>query len=414
MKRSFKGNGTVRQLGCGKWLTKVPVGKTAKGETRYVSRRSNSKSEAIRIQNELINLREQQLLIAGPRQTLRQYATEVLVGGSDRTSDRTRDGYFLSLRTHVFPAIGTRPLIDIKPQELDRLFIEIRKSHSANTVRNVRTALSKVFTAALRHGIVNFNPVSRTEKPKKYELDKTQVQPPWTKEELKKALETAKGTEFEAFLALALATGMRRGELLGLKWTDVDFENMTISIERTMYHQSIIQPDGTTQRSEVVRPPKTASSRRVNQLTPGVVEVLKKRIAVQDSQRIVAGSTWADTDLIFTNRQGGALDGSNFYKRYQRFLKVNGLRHVRIHDLRHTFATVLLNDDKVQHGSISKALGHSSLAITLDIYGKTSKVDTIATTRMSEILFPDAEKVESISVPSVQGVSIAPWMRRSS
>ena len=414
MKRSFKGDGTVRQLSGGKWLTKVPVGKTPKGETRYVSKRSATKSEAIRIQHEFINLREQQSLIAGPRQTLRQYATEILVGGSDRTSDRTRDGYYRSLRTHVFPVMGTRPLIDINPQELDRLFIEIRKAHSANTVRNIRTALSKVFTVALRHGIVNFNPVSRTEKPKKYELDKTQVQPPWTKEELRKALEAARGTEFEAFLALALATGMRRGELLGLQWSDVDFEHMTISIERTIYHQSIIQSDGTTQRSEVIRPPKTASSRRVNQLTPGVVKVLKKRISVQESQRIVAGSTWADTDLIFTNRQGGALDGSNFYKRYQRFLKSNGLRHVRIHDLRHTFATVLLNDDKVQHGSISKALGHSSLAITLDIYGKTSKVDTIATTRMSEILFPDAEKVESIEVPSNQGISIAPWMRRSS
>ena len=148
MKRAPKGDGSISQLPSGKWLVKVPVGKTAKGATRYHTRKCESKSEARHRRSELLALRQSQMLVAGPRQTLQKYATEVLLNGNDRISDRTRDGYFRSLRKHVFPILGSRCLADVRPQELESLFSRLRRNHSASTVNNVRVALSKVFATA--------------------------------------------------------------------------------------------------------------------------------------------------------------------------------------------------------------------------------------------------------------------------
>ena len=109
----------------------------------------------------------------------------------------------------------------------------------------------------------------------------------------------------------------------------------------------------------------------------------------QDIARQLAGESWQDLDYIFTHDLGGPLDESNFYKRqYLRFFKENGLRQVRIHDLRHTFATILIHDDPGLLPAVSKALGHSSIAITMDIYANTANIEPLATNRMAEIIFP--------------------------
>lgn len=208
---------------------------------------------------------------------------------------------------------------------------------------------------------------------------------------------------------------MRRGELLGLRWADIDFEHETVSIERTIHRESILQPDGSRARRVVVAPPKTANSRRVNQLSESVLDVLVLHQAEQEVARQMAGGTWNDFDYVFTNNQGGPLDESNFYKKYAGFLKDNGLRYIRIHDIRHNFATILIEEDGGQLASVSRALGHSSIGITMDIYAKTARVETQATSRMSEILFPERGKVEPISVDAPGRVgSIAPGHHRSS
>lgn len=212
----------------------------------------------------------------GPRQTLRQYATEVLLNRNDQITDRTRDGYYRNLRRHVFPQLGQRPLSEIKPQELERLFSHLRDKYSASTVNNVRVALSKVFSIALRHELVLTNPVARTLKAKRGEFERTQVCRPWTKDEAITVLKAAEGTAMEAIITPAVATGMRRGELLGLRWGDVDFEHQTVSIERAIHSESVLQPDGATVRRVVVATLKTASSRRVNQLTEPVPDVLRR------------------------------------------------------------------------------------------------------------------------------------------
>jgi integrase len=414
MKRGTKGNGSVSKLPNGKWLVKVPVGKHANGGSRYRSRTCATKAEAHRWHRSLLAQRENQSLVAGPRQTLRQFATEVLLDANDRIADRTRDGYFRNLRVHVFPDLGSHVLSDIKSQELERLFSRIRRTHSASTVNNVRTALSKVFSVAMRHELVLFNPVARTQKAKRGEYDKTQVRLPWSKEEILQVLAVAAGTPMEAFMTISLGTGMRRGEVLGLRWGDIDFQHQTVSIERTIHRESILQADGSRISAVKVAPPKTASSRRVNQLASPILDVLRRHQMEQEVARQMAGAMWVEQDYVFTNDHGGPLDESNFYKRYKRFLQQNGVRHIRIHDQRHTFATVLIEENSGQLAAVSKALGHSSIGVTMDLYASTARVETQATSRMSEIMFPDRGKVTPIEVRAPRRVaSIPPGRRRA-
>lgn len=128
----------------------------------------------------------------------------------------------------------------------------------------------------------------------------------------------------------------------------------------------------------------------------------------------MAAGAWHDSDYVFTKNRGGPLDESSFYKRYRRFFKSNGLRHLRMHDIRHSFAAILIEEDGGQLASVSRALGHSSIGITMDIYAKTARVDTQATSRMSELIFPERGKLQPLQVPAPGRVSsIAPGIRRA-
>ena len=132
----------------------------------------------------------------------------------------------------------------------------------------------------------------------------------------------------------------------------------------------------------------------------------------QEVARQMAGTTWVEQNYVFTNDHGGPLDESNFYKRYKRFLQKNGVRHIRIHDQRHTFATVLIEENSGQLAAVSKALGHSSIGVTMDLYASTARVETQATSRMSEIMFPDRGSMTPIEVRAPRRVASIPPSRR--
>jgi len=388
MKRSTKGLGSVTQLPSGKWRVKVPVGRSSRGTTLYRTKDCATKSEARSWQKQLIALREQQQLVAGPKTSFRTYATELLLTPSDQVRARTHDQYYRNLCNHVFPVLGGRALDDIKSWDIESLLKQLRKVRSASTVNNVRIAMSKVFSAAERHGLVLSNPVRRTEKAKRSEFEPTQVKLPWSQEEAQHVLRCAEGTTIELFLVLVLSTGMRRGEALGLKWSDIDFAAGTVSIERSVHRESIIQKDGSKIARTVVTPPKTAQSRRVNQLTLPVIDVLRRHQIEQQLGTSVREDGHRNIEYVFTNTVGGILDESKLASRVRKFFQKNGIRPIRIHDMRHTFATMLINDDPKNIAAVSKALGHSSMSITLDIYGKTTRVESQAITRMGELLFP--------------------------
>ena len=195
------------------------------------------------------------------------------------------------------------------------------------------------------------------------------VSEPWTVDEAQAALTAVRGTEFETFLVVMLHTGMRVGECLALHWDDVDFEEQTIHIGKTLREETTTLPDGSRSTNVRYHDPKTRSGNRINDLGPSVIEALRRTQADQNQAREWS-SDWFESDCVFVNEIGSEVWPSNFSARFRRWLKNDsGVRYIRIHDIRHTFAH-LAAANGVSFEAIQDALGHSSPTITKSIYGR--------------------------------------------
>lgn len=182
---------------------------------------------------------------------------------------------------------------------------------------------------------------------------------PLSAEETRRLLATARGDRLEALYVLAVHTGMRQGELLALRWQDVDLENTRASVRRTL-----TKSGGRLLFGE----PKTKKSRRTIQLTAGSVNALRAHRKRQVEERLAAGGLWSDNGLVFASETGTLINPSNLRRRsFASLLKKAGMPKVRFHDLRHTCATLLFGRS-VHPKYVQELLGHANIAITLDTY----------------------------------------------
>ena len=186
---------------------------------------------------------------------------------------------------------------------------------------------------------------------------------PFTLEEARVFLEAVKEDRLAALYTLALGTGLRQGECLALRWSDLDLERGTVSVKHTLAR--------TQEHGLVLQSPKTRKSKRVVYLPPFVIESLREHRKFQDVER-EGRSHWDKRDFVFTTKFGEALDGSNVSGYFVATLKEHGLRRIRFHDLRHCAASLAL-----QAGSdmktVSEQLGHSAIGITLNLYSHVSE-----------------------------------------
>jgi integrase len=201
-------------------------------------------------------------------------------------------------------------------------------------------------------------PRNATEAVKPPQVRREEMQP-LTPEQVKALLQAARGDRLEALYVLAVTTGLRQGELLGLKWEDVDLEAQTLRVCRTLT---------TAKGGPQLTTPKTKGSRRTVRLTQSAVNALSIHLKRQLGEIDRAGSLWRENGLIFASEAGEPLDRRNVTThRFKPLLKQAGLPRVRFHDLRHTCATLLLGRN-VNPKIVSEMLGHASIAITLDTY----------------------------------------------
>ena len=243
----------------------------------------------------------------------------------------TLDDYRSIVRVHIAPEVGRVRLVNLRPEHVQRLLNGLTAAgKSAATVTKVRAVLRRALGRAMALGRVARN-VAALVDPPPTSRDPVTVPPPAQVAALLAAFD---GHDLGDLVMLAITTGLRRGELLGLTWGDLELEH--VHGPRLHVRYQLQRVAGELQRVE----PKTRSARRVVSLSTAAVEALRRQRAKQGRERLAAGGKWADTGLVFTNATGRGLDGEALYKRFRRHVAASGLPPVRWHDLRHCFASL--------------------------------------------------------------------------
>jgi integrase len=243
----------------------------------------------------------------------------------------------------VNPTIGRRRLAKLKPEQLQQLYTELQASLSAGTVLKVHRMLHSAFHLAVRWGAMPHNTTELVIAPtrQRHEFET------FTPEQARDFLGVVRGDRLEALYVVAITTGMREGELLGLRWRDVDLQR---------------------HRLHLVRQLKNRQSRRAVQLPGLAVAALVQHQERQAAERQLRGARWEEHGLVFPNTVGKPLNDSNLRNRcFYPLLDRAGLPHIRFHDLRHSCATLLLGEG-IHPKIVSDLLGHSQIGITLDLY----------------------------------------------
>jgi integrase len=276
-----------------------------------------------------------------------------------RASDRaesTKDLYAGLTSRHVEPLIGHLPLGQVKPSDITRVLLHMeRLGRAASTRRNAYAALRSAFDDAVVDGLLAASPVLRVRRPKSTHDEARSLSP----DEVARLLTGAQDLRYAAVLRLILGTGLRRGEALALRWTDVSLDRCELSIKRSLTRrgQELVVSDAKTQRS-----------RRVGSLSSSMVRLLTEHRAKQSAERLRAGNLWTDSDFVFTTEFGCPVDPRNLLRTTTIAAKRAGLAQIGVHALRHTYATTALLNGVPIH-VVSRNLGHSSIMITADTYG---------------------------------------------
>lgn len=309
-------------------------------------------------------------------QRLGQYLQE-WIDGRHKLREPTRDSYRRLLVAHVIPRLGTLRLNAVTADHLNRLYGDLLRDGrkdakgglSSRTVRYVHVVLHKAFEDAVRHGKLPRNPARIAEPPP---ITRPEMKT-WRPEEVSAFLTyVAEDRLFPAWL-LAVGLGMRKGEILGLRWHDVDLEAATLAVRHAL----------TAVRYELVfGEPKTSKSRRSLPLDAAMVAALRAHRAQQTEERLAWGPGWSNPrGLVFTRENGDPVHPDAFQDIFERHVRGASVPRIRLHDTRHTFASLALKAG-VHPKVVSEILGHSTIAITLDTYSHVipaMQKDAIAT-----------------------------------
>jgi integrase len=269
-------------------------------------------------------------------------------------SQRTLDGYQSIIETHLIPALGQVQLKHLHPQTIQSYYGKACERVSARTVHHQHRVLSQSLKYAVRQGYLGRNPAEMVDPPS----PKGKTMRTLEQGEVEILFETAQDSYYYPVYYTAVSTGLRQAELLGLRWRDIDLLMLSISVSQVLYKRH-----GVCQFKE----PKTQHSRRRVSMTPKLASYLGEYKAERESLYWQLGKPLALDSLVFAHVDGKSFDPSVLSHDFHRIAKQAGLENVRFHDLRHTFASLMLLRG-AKPKVISEALGHSSVAFTMDVY----------------------------------------------
>ena len=370
--RRGSGEGSVYQNKNGRWIAVLDLGVGINGKRKRIKRTAKTRQLAIRAITDLKVKERAQELDSNQKVTFDYLAKKwIEVGISESVRQSTANGYVDIYHRYIKKYLGHKKLSEIDVNVIDEWMIYLGKlGMSASTRKRARQTCGAIFKFAIRKRFAFSNPVTESQSPKSELNSSSRVRPPLSLTEANQYLELFKATEIDSIIHLALYTGMRRGEIVGLDWSDISFEDKTISVKKTAVESTFTRRDGSKYTELVLNPPKTAHSKRKIPITEPVLQALKRQQIKQHKQKLKAGQIWQESGAVFTTELGTRIFPSNVYHMYSRSLKNSNIRYVRFHDLRHTVAVLAL-DGQVPLEQISRLLGHSTISITMDIYGKS-------------------------------------------
>jgi integrase len=351
------------------WKIEVTVGRDETGRLRKIRRTAYSKGEAVKVRRELNSLKLRGVLEKNRVRGFTEFCEYWLLDiKSHQIRATTLEDYRFRIKKYLDPYFGQLALTDINPQIIQSWVTTlVQQRLSTNTINGARRILFGVMRQAQRQSIIAVNPVSATDSLKRGATESTQVRPNWTLEECRTALrEVRTHPPMDLFLHLAIFLGLRHGEILGLRWRDINLDENRISINHTL--RGVSNPTSSGQKVFLVlNPPKTDSSRRNLNIPPMVRLAFLRHQDWQADRRDRAGKLWVDSEMVFTTSIGTPVDQTNNLKKFKSFIFEKGLRYIRVHDLRHSSAVMAL-EAGASIESISQALGHSGIEITKTVY----------------------------------------------
>lgn len=351
------------------WQVEVTVGYAPNGKRIRTRRTAQSLAAAKKLHRKLLAELYAGDLKTKSAETLMDYSLWwVRNVKSLQVRQSTLSDYEDRLRRCVFPHFGNRRLEDIQCRDIQNWLSLLRSSGSATaTINGARQVLGAVFSHAVKSGVLVKNQVLLTDRIRRLSDEKTQLQEPWSLEEAKNVLQQATGSPYDLFLRLALLLGARRGEILGLRWKDIDFAKGFLQINVSLREVRTIRDDGSGKTALVIGETKTRNSRRKLAIGTEVLLAFQRHRDLVAATKAAAGNRWADTDQVFVNSIGGLAHPGNFSRGFKQFLQQADCRVIRIHDMRHT-AAVLSLASGVRLEAVSQGLGHSRIDITKNVY----------------------------------------------
>jgi len=352
---------SVWQLPSGKWTGQLTI-RQIDGSRRKFQRRRDNRADALEAVKEL----QQQL--SKPEAERPKKLGELLPGflSFKRSTVRpnTVADYKHQLELWVLPRIGEIQASALRPRDVLQLMTELRESGlSVATVNTVRMRLSSLMTYAVMVDQALRNPCSSVGS---FRSDgNSLVQAPWSLEEVSRALNACRGTQIELFMILATLLGSRRGELLALRWGDIDFQNAEIQIDKTRSYRRLMDEDGNLYHGHIESDPKTFSGFRRLPLAPPILVALMS----ERSRREQLGHSVDNGDYLLRGSKGKRLSNTSLDRSWNKFCDDHALRRIRIHDIRHT-AIVQALEAGARLEEASQGAGHSSTDVTKRIYAR--------------------------------------------
>ena len=375
--RKANGEGSISKIdknGKKVWKGTISIGYDENGKLKRKVFYGNTKNEVV---DKIANFKAKQNLDdipADDKITLQEWFYNYLF--QFRIHDMkpsTFDRYYGIYNNYVLNSpIGKRKLIDLRTIDFQKYYTVLLKEKAVSNVKSINRYISTCINEAVRQGYINKNYTVNVRLPKTEESETINV---LSIQDQRKFIEYIKNNDVELknFFILALGTGMRQGEIMGLKWNDINFKTKTITITRSLKKVTFINADGSRRSEYIEQTPKTKSSIREIPISESVLKCLKDQEKIQKLNKLyIDNSLYINSDYVFTDKIGNTIDKNKPNRHFRAILEKLDITPIKFHSLRHTFATRLF-EKNIPVKTVQSLLGHKDINTTMNIYTHVMK-----------------------------------------